>query len=359
MSRGDDDDPVIDAFVKFRHHVDAAVAAGFNTFFGPSGPMMAPTTPSSAPPGRRTVAPASNMDRDPSQSQPFDAISVAFSPYSPAALSELPPPVPNDLPPDLEPDSFTFDDAFEDLLVASQGRPLPDIYSRYRKRMLLRDMYPNGEPEALWLRRHINQARGDPSSRPPFSGRGSQNWEEFHRELERRAPWVWHVPDDDDEKSRRTEPGWLRELTEASKALSDAFSDRVGPSKERNQDDDARREPNSFDELFSAIESTVAEGQKSLETFIKAITPPETPRTSQSSHDTRQVVSRDEHVDSHGYKHSTVTTRTLDRDGNEVGRETSYSCRPAEPQVPHHERSGIDADTSVQEAPKKSGWFWK
>lgn len=80
------------------------------------------------------------------------------------------------------------------------------------------------------------------------------------------------------------------------------------------------------------------------------------------------MVTRDEKVNSFGYLTTTITKKTYDRNGNEIGTETHFTMRPADTtqnvraldnnDVNVIERA--DADTDNQQAQdKKSGWFWK
>jgi len=74
---------------------------------------------------------------------------AAHSPYSPLHLQHLPQPMPRDAPPTLR-DHFTFRDAFEDLLVAGSGAPLPDAREQARVK-LLESYSRGGGPASSWI----------------------------------------------------------------------------------------------------------------------------------------------------------------------------------------------------------------
>lgn len=81
---------------------------------------------------------------------------LGLSLYSPPALSHLRPPRPNDAPPHLDdrsrPSVFTFKDAYEDLMVASRGEPLPDLTTLYEQRINLARQGPLlGKDTLAWL----------------------------------------------------------------------------------------------------------------------------------------------------------------------------------------------------------------
>ena len=76
------------------------------------------------------------------------------SAYSPKHLNKsVRAPTPRDIRDDMDPAMFTWIDAFEDLLVETAGRPLTDIRALYERNRKLREQYPQGEPTWSWLRR--------------------------------------------------------------------------------------------------------------------------------------------------------------------------------------------------------------
>ncbi|KAJ6441665.1 carboxypeptidase cpdS precursor [Purpureocillium lavendulum] len=385
MSRDGDGSPNI--FVRFKQHVDTNIASGFNTLLGhPTAPRRA-GTPSSAAvatddlststPPQPHVMELQDSDRRPPS---WDVLSLMSSAsYSPSALRHLPQPIPNDLPPDLDAYVFTFEDAFEDLLAVSLGQPLPDIGTKYEQRKLLTQMFPNGEPTWFWMRRLQSQGLVESPNRGRFFRALRPDWDGFHRELDRRAAKVWRGASGDEEGDE--DVGELfHEIGRAFKQIERDFSDEASlavPQEEPEADSASqrRRQPDTFDDLFSSISSSFAKGQKSWDAFLKTISDQATAlekRKDANHHDgeLKQVETRDEYVDRFGYLHSTVTRKTLDNDGNEIGRETYVTMRPADKsseqqqqqqqldnrtkdELDHSEAVGDESDKS------KSGWFWK
>lgn len=116
--------------------------------------------------------------------------------------------------------------------------------------------------------------------------------------------------------------------------------------------------------MFSSIQSTFAEGQKSWNTFVKAInegpsTAYKNPEKAKAPNENNQAIHKDEHVDRFGYLHTKVTVTTFDDEGNEIGSETRITIRPADKQ-PEASTSGsaLEGITDGQDG-GKSGWFWK
>ncbi|OAQ83896.1 hypothetical protein VFPBJ_02663 [Purpureocillium lilacinum] len=385
MSRdGDNGDNSSNVFVRFKQHVDANIASGFNTLLGghPTAPRHATTTSTATDDNTVTSPRAMDIDEPDRRPPTWDVFSlISSASYSPSALRHLPQPVPNDLPPDLDSSVFTFEDAFEDLLAVSQSQPLPDITAKYDQRRLLRQMFPNGEPTWFWMRRLQSQGLVESPSRGRFFRALRPDWDGFHRELDRRAAEVWRGAtggsgdeDDDDEDAGDL----FHEIGRAFKQIERGFSDEGrAVSQDTPEADDVSqrrdwRHPDTFDDLFSSISSSFAHGQKSWETFLKTIADQSAALekrkdASLADGDTKQVETRDEYVDRFGYLHSTVTRKTLDKDGNEIGRETYVTMRPAEKSAPeqhqldNYPKEELDhAEGAADENGKnKSGWFWK
>lgn len=394
MSRDRDGEPADtsnNVFVRFKHHIDSNIASGFNTLLGvptaPRQPRTNDTSPStlrpnspppsssssSSSPSSHLPSTCSAMDvqeaRRPAHWDVFSLVSSAS--YSPTALRHLPHPVPNDLPHELDSTIFTFEDAFEDLLAVSQGQPLPDINARYEQRKLLQHMFPTGEPTWFWMRRLESQGLIESPSRGRFFRTLRPDWESFHRELDQRAADVWRgaTGEDDGEQGAGDV---FHEIGRAFKQIERGLSEDGSRDEEPEPDSDdkqrRRKEPDTFDDLFSSLSSTVAEGQKSWDTFLKIINDQATAlekhhQPSGSDRETKQVETRDEYVDRFGYLHSTVTRKTLDRDGNEVGRETYVTMRPTDKpdkKLDNQSRDELDHVESLgDESANKTGWFWK
>ncbi|TFA97975.1 hypothetical protein CCMA1212_010301 [Trichoderma ghanense] len=436
---------MLNFFVQFKQHVDSAIHSIF--FTSPSQPQAqqhqpqpppdirqsdlstspSPDTPdtpacdSSRPRHARnnhsqTPPPVPPVTMDDPNSRPLalDTVSVASWSYSPLNLRHLKQPVPNDLPPQCDPSVFTFEDAFEDLLAVSQGRPLPDIKDRYNQRQLLRQMFSNGEPTWFWLRRLESQGllrrpTRDELYRPRNFGlleddddaggaewgltrSGWSDWSRLHEELDRKAAEVWSRAASS-EKAQNGQPhgnSFFDEVHQVFKQLEDSFHGRNRPHKEDHEGPHQKSLPDHFDDLFSSLSSSFAEGHKTWDAFVKSITESTTktdnkpvstditpvaaslpPRTSEEKvydNGIKEVVTRDEKVNSFGYLTTTVTKKTYDKNGNEIGTETHFTMRPADrthkvdaggsSDANVIERADTDADDQ-QAQDKKSGWFWK
>jgi hypothetical protein len=313
---------------------------------------------------------------------------IAYSSYSPLALRDIPPPKPNDAPSDLDTSIFTFEDAFEDLLAVSQGQPLPDIRSRYEQRKLLRSMFPTGEPAYFWLRRLRSQGLLEESTPTRLmKSITDKNWERFHQELDRSAQAVWRAAlgEDEDEDSssfhghvdqnRRDVVMGSRRRNE--KRFDSDQDDHTHHDTELLRDElhegrNSRREAEHFDDLFSAIQSSFANGQSAWDSFVKFINDdPAAPLSKEHrqlqkpADDEKQVVTKDEYVDRFGYLHTKTLVKTLDDNGNEVGSHSHYTVRPA---PKDNETGRIEEQGKVEREPDlkvngsletNKGWFWK
>ncbi|EQK98793.1 hypothetical protein OCS_05498 [Ophiocordyceps sinensis CO18] len=358
-------------FVRFKQHVDSHVASGFNALLGfaPLTPPRQPDTDkaSSMPrgsdlPPHHPSSSSRTMDFQDAQRAlwSWDVFSLLSSPsYSPPALRHLPPPVPNDLAPGMDSTVFTFEDAFEDLLAASQRQPLPDINTRYQQRMLLRHMFPAGEPAWFWKRRlesqRLVQAPGWGPTSPP-------DWDSFHRATD----WSGH---------RATDWSglWRAAISEDSPGPDhdDFFHEQGRPEREFHQDDSRRLgsqerqvrrpAPDTFDHLFSSLSSAFTESQKSWDAFLNVImthaTVDEQRQPPEPAGRITQVETREEYVDRAGYLHSTVTRKTLDEHGHEIGRETYVTMRPDD-NPDDDDRDAVEFNRQGSTG-KKPGWFWK
>ncbi|KAM0428244.1 hypothetical protein ACHAPT_007145 [Fusarium lateritium] len=294
--------------------------------------------------------------------------SVALSSYSPLALRDMPQPRPSDAPSNLDASIFTFEDAFEDLLAVSQGQPLPDINARYEQRKLLRSMFPTGEPAWFWMRRLRSQGLLEDSGPNQWIKSANNNWEQFHRELDRRATNVWRAAMGEEDQQNGADEFPRRE----QKDDDEGFHGHNPLLEDSEQHRQRRREPDNFDELFSSVQSSFSDAQSTWDSFVKSITeghPTSFDRRHQSekpADDEKRVVTKKEYVDRFGYLHSKTTVKTLDEEGNEIGSETHYTVRPAEKDEKtaepneqakdSEEGSGIKAQGRVE---TKAGWFWK
>jgi len=125
-----------------------------------ASPPTSSRMPDSAAP---SPTPSSNGDNPQNWTQWPDWVQLgrwhsfaAYSPYSPLNLDSLPQPIPAGYDPN-SPPPLTFQDAFEDLLAISCGKPMPSILDRIQTRKVLNQMFPAGEPGFYWVRRLQSQ----------------------------------------------------------------------------------------------------------------------------------------------------------------------------------------------------------
>lgn len=285
----------------------------------------------------------------------YSIISSSF--YSPMTLRHLPQPVPNDLPPGLDAKLFTFQDAFEDLLVASKGEKLPDIRSRYEQRQLLSSMFPSGEPTWFWLRRIESQGLVRQPDDPFTYIRVHQpDWAAFHEELDKKAANAWKsvkkgYKAEDDNASYFYE--------EMSRAMKDLERGMFGDSTCKDNTSSAdlwskhREGPDNFDELFSEISSAFKGSTSPWDTLLRIVTKDgngdlgDETRSPPTDRDKKDVLTTEkEHVDRFGYLHKTVTRKALDAEGKQVGLETYVTIRPADKHINNDNKEESDQRSS-------------
>ncbi|KAG5941875.1 hypothetical protein E4U59_001514 [Claviceps monticola] len=260
--------------------------------------------------------------------------------YSPTALGHLRRPVPNDLPPELDAKVFTFQDAFEDLLVASKGQDLPDIRSRHQQRQLLWNMFPTGEPTWFWLRRLESQRLVRPVDPFAFIAMHNPTWSTvFEEEPHLKAMDLWGSGQTDDNSGYGTTNIGLfermrRALAEMERGI---FGNSSGTDDAKRWDEGKQhRGLANLDDLFSEVSSRFRDSQSSWDAFFKNVFHTENSDLRDKSQgplthrDKQEVVTTEkEHVDRFGYLHKTVTRKMLDAEGKEVGVETYVTVRPA------------------------------
>ncbi|PHH62426.1 hypothetical protein CDD81_7145 [Ophiocordyceps australis] len=397
----DDDNPTADAhshnvFIRFKDFVDSTIASGLRTLAG------SPLTPSSS---SHQIASSANLSPPTSavMSSPLHSSAMSIQdvfslfsqpPYCPSALRHLPPPVPNDLEPSHDSSIFTFEDAFEDLMVVSQGKPLPDINTRHDQRKLLRQMYPSGEPTWFFIQRLVSQGlmpslvlNRSSSSTPP-------DWERFHHELNSIAAEAWQSLLGPQNGQHGTD-GFFGEVASAISDLG-GFGAQEQNSHQHQDDQHVQSasvdqqdppEATTLEEFFSSIMSAFSTSQKSLGAFAKAIFDDGVATQQQQegqqqqqlqegqqqqqqqnvtfgpNQELKRVETRDEHVDKFGYRHTTVTQSILDAQGNQVGRQVYTTVRRAEPsqdgQADTDESNSSNDSTHDSKDNDDPGWFWK
>lgn len=331
-----------------------------------------------------------------------DVYDISSSSYSPLALRSLRQPIPNDLPPHLDARVFTFQDAFEDLLAVSQGRTLPDIQARYDQSRILRQMYPNGEPAFLWLRRLESQGlasrpRGFRIFAPPTS-----DWDAFEKVVEKGVKDFWDGIAKDIKENPSTRDA-LEKASKVFKQLDEKYTD--DKSRSSQQDPASQNKPetrppaDTFDDLYSSIKSSFTETQKAWDTFKKVMAEDVPARAKELERDVKkraeefsndisrraeemgrdqearrrrdikvndkQTETREEYVDLFGYKHTTVRRKTYDDDGNEIGSSVEVTVRPAEKKEGEGDGGGAqnnelgNKSASGNGTTNKRGWLWK
>ncbi|PHH81648.1 hypothetical protein CDD82_284 [Ophiocordyceps australis] len=302
-----------------------------------------------------------------------DVISLFARPlYCPSALRHLPPPVPNDVAPAHDSSIFTFEDAFEDLLVVSQGKPLPDIKTRYHQRKLLCQMYPSGEPTWFFIHRLASQGLVPSLHLDRSSSYTPPEWERFHRELDSVAQEAWRTLLGSQHASQHGTDGFFGQVASAVRNLP-GFGAQDENSHPQQDDQQGPREPATLEELVSPVISAFSTGQKSWDVFAKAIfdSLDATQQQQQQpqnaalgpNQELRQVETRDEHLDKFGYRHTTVTQSILDAQGNQVGRKVYTTVHRAEPsqhgQTDTDESNFFNDSNQASKDNDRPGWFWK
>jgi hypothetical protein len=260
-------------------------------------------------------------------------------------------------------------------------------------------MFSHGEPTWFWLRRLESQGLLRRPTRdelyrprnfgllegldePAFTEPNWNDWSRLHEELDRKAAEVWKgVTSHEEDSSQPKSHSFFDDVHHTFKQLEDSFYGHNDSHQEEPSSQHQKRLPDHFDDLFSSLSSAFAEGHKTWDTFVKSITDHK-PISSEKSasqpassteekvydNGNREVVTRDEKVNSFGYLTTTITKKTYDKNGNEIGTETHFTMRPAEQTqnagaLENGDATVIrrgDADADDQQAQdKKTGWFWK
>lgn len=380
-----------------------------------SRPQSSPHHPPTSRPHTSLQTPGGRLPCSAKMDPPNElswVIWAATSPYSPLNLGHLPQPIPADAPPALQDGVFTFEDAFEDLLTVTAGRRLPDIGTKYETRKMLSQMFPYGEDAAFWVRRLQSQGLLDNANFFPFQARAMwphDVWESIHREFARAAEearraeerWMSRFEEgrrgergDEDRERRRY--GLFDELDKLFRSFESGMSgeEKKGDPERQNEDSgrkgdperkERRKEASTEDDLYSSVQSAFSSGAKSLGTLVKMARDGVADiQNSHSSSSTarwgqqkgERVESKEEFTDEAGNRHEKRIVRTLDKEGNEVGREVHV--RVSSP--PPREERPLQADDQEQKqkppedskgdkgnkggkggkgSSDDSGWFWK
>lgn len=180
----DNPPPSQNPFIRFKNHVDSRISNGISFITG----NHPPATHQQQQPQQQEHNPASHYNMSfggppfGGGGPPFGGgnLRVSFwnewtqlSPYSPYNLRHLRQPVPTDLPAGVDAKSFGFEDAFEDLLAVSAGRPMMDLTRQARMKKDILDHLGFNEPPINWARRLAHDGllpQPLPPSRPPGFG---------------------------------------------------------------------------------------------------------------------------------------------------------------------------------------------
>ncbi|KAI0880834.1 uncharacterized protein GGS22DRAFT_80838 [Annulohypoxylon maeteangense] len=390
------DDSSDNPFIRFKRHIDNNVQRGFYTIFGSSttvatntGNNMSTVSPdyNSFPREPETTSSNSEMlSRDGGNASVDDVLSWAVSSsYSPANLQSLAQPRPNDAPPDY-PDCFTFRDAFEDLLVASNGRPLSDL-----RRLLLAKQFENfkyspwGIPVEAWVssigrqslwgayfplsstaERQLSYGLASPylfrTKEKTFSQPQTFTWSAVAF-----PHWEYHFPPSDHD--------WTRYNEESSK-----------PEAETNQCQEADTEEALYTNSPSKFTTNSRVGidvllakqtdTKPRSTQDPTFSDPKTAPVSQTIETPSggKILKTVQERTRNGGTETTTTTRQFDADGNLIaqGEETSWAwsrafpgrtplCKGKETSSSDTEvttSSSVSGEANIRGSGKVSGWFW-
>lgn len=425
----EDDDPK-SRFVKFKQHVDAHVSAGLHSLFGiPSMVTQGfnlnvdrrtPQDGSASKPSRAghgaSPEAAGNDDASLAAWEEQESATVEArldqcrgglredheyawnlflqrSRYSPFRLEQEMPlgPCPADLEAGMDPDTFGWTDAFEDLLRASSSLPMMNVRERYAQKKAWSGFFGDREPEhlAYWRLRAYRL----PEAYFPYRDYNYQSPQTMEQ-------WVQLRRSDEDEQA-----AWQNEGFRRAREIARAFGISTDTLASPTDDDDATREPEESDdrdhrqkrapeneqEMYDFLEATKAV-LPPLTSLVKAVsdgkweTESSSSSSSSSSSWTRNGAAGDdgpittskstEEWTKYGHVHVKTEIRRTTADGREVSRETHYSVRSAEApqQQQQHERETGEEEKKRDEQSettkvwtrdaegekdKKSSWLWK
>lgn len=324
---------------------------------------------------------------------------MLLSNYSPFACAmESRQPRPRDIEDDMDPNMFTFIDAFEDLLAESSGRQMPDLRTHYDRNKMLREMWTHGDNPSWFVRRleaqELNQAffpHSRPSQLRVTEERATRDLSDNAASYKRGAQDVHQK----EELLEAEETNFFGELDRVVKALNKVLDDGLATppfGSERRPDGNPprettrTREPHTENDLYDAVQSAFNEAQRSLGTFLKSFsegkwgieTRPVSSTKSTTAPDSetyedessKTVKSREEFVDEYGNRHIRTEVKVTSKDGSHVSTETHYVVEPAseagrpaiesskneQPGTVTEEFHGKDEERQER---KKVGWFWK
>ncbi|KFA65436.1 hypothetical protein S40285_00475 [Stachybotrys chlorohalonatus IBT 40285] len=266
----------------------------------------------------------------------WNMLSLDFWAYSPMYVrSVLPPPVPNDLPAHVNPSVFTWEDAFEDLLAASQGQPLHPIEDLYRKRLSLMAKFPFGEPPYSFRHRLL---RGRLAYLPAVASFGIAD----DGTLQPTSSLV----------DGKTAFDYLEHEVSKLESYMDEMMEGFRREAAGTQLSE-QRQPDHEEDLFSAIASVFSVPKNLLQDPEQDTRPSNflSPAMAARVDNTRTKVEKEEGVDHLGNKWQTTTTTYYTEDGKELANTVFQK------HVGHQDLKA--STTNEKETGKKDGWFWK
>ncbi|RDA92611.1 hypothetical protein CP533_0959 [Ophiocordyceps camponoti-saundersi (nom. inval.)] len=296
---------------------------------------------------------------------PFTSL-LASAFYSPFYLRHLPQPIPKDLPPGLDSSIYSFADAYEDLLLVSQGYSLPKIEKRHEITTFVHRLFPAGEPPVPYIRRllHSDLLRQQ-QPRP--------DWKNFHRQLGSLASEVWG------RSSASSEAQDVKKQSVSSEA-QDIKKQSVS-SEVQDDKQSSRLPPNNFDDLFDSILSKNDEGPKAWRSWDALCdyvggrrSPPK--QRDQDMDTLMRFVTGDVASglppqelpkETTRYRTQTIVRPVVDQYGNVVTHMTSVRLElktedSGASDKPHESKTGPQegrtSEPQETKTSKKSGWFW-
>ncbi|KAI1456759.1 hypothetical protein F4805DRAFT_219696 [Annulohypoxylon moriforme] len=391
-----DDSSDNNPFIRFKKHIDSNIQRGFHTVFGSSTDMVSNTNNSMSadnsdcnPYPKKSETPTSNSEipgHDRRNASADDVLSWAISSrYSPANLQSLAQPRPNDAPRDY-PDCFTFRDAFEDLLAASDGRPLSNLRRLVFTKQFEHFQYsPWGMPIEDWV--NSVGRRGLWGSYFPLSSTAS-------RELSYGllSPWIFQTKERTFNQpqtfiwSTVTFPHWEYHFPRSDHDWARYNEDSSDRKPETNQHQEADTEEALYTNASSKFATDNRGGidvppeeptnAKPVSTWNPDPSDSDAAPVSQTieTPDGGKIIKTVQERSRGGGTETTTTTRQYDANGNLTaqGEETSWAWSRTFPNrtspFDDKEKSGSDVEAttsssvngeaSMRGSGKVSSWFW-
>lgn len=234
------------------------------------------------------------------------------SPYSPYNLRHLRQPVPSDLPAGVDAKSFGFEDAFEDLMAVSAGRPLMDLSKQARMKKEIVDYFGFQEPPLNWVHRMAHDGllprpgrprrpfgpwwsdrddyprQGQPASaRQWVEDREARDEDPFGRLVKATDKLMAEVlgPSVDESSIAREWETFKKEVGNDPAAFSKKMFERAAAAAEdsarklekaaaaeHRQAQQEQQQPSTETDLFDMVWSTVHQADKTFSNFAKSFT---------------------------------------------------------------------------------------